>query len=139
LLLVSARRLSHTVNVRTLVVTTATVTALASAAVLHSFAADVVEIRVRGHFFAAPATVQITVAVEPDAANRTLRIEADGDRLFRSTEVNLDGQSDKKLHTVEFKNLPAGSYELRAEVLTADKVRGMATQELVVAGAGAPD
>lgn len=120
-------------NVRTLLAAAITTTAFAGAAV-RPLANDVVEIRLRGHFFAEPATVQITIAVEPDAANRTLRIEADGDRLFRSTEVKLDGELDKRIHTVEFKNLPAGSYELRAEVLSQDKVRGMATQELVVAG-----
>ena len=122
--------------ISTTVIGSAVVLALISAAASHAFAADVVEIRLRGHFFAEPATVQITVAVEPDEANRTLRIEADGDFLFRSTEVNLDGESDRRLHTVEFKNLPAGSYQLRAEVLSRDKVRGQATQELVVSGGG---
>ncbi len=103
---------------------------------LHALAGDVVEIRLRGHYFAEPATVQITVAVEPDAANRILRIEADGDQFYRSTEVELSGDTDKRLHTIEFKNLPAGEYELRAEVFSKDKVRGMATQDLVVAGMG---
>ena len=109
---------------------------LASAAALRVFAGDLVEIRLRGHYFSEPATVQITVAVEPDAANRVLRIEADGDRLFRSTELALSGETDKRLHTVEFKNLPAGEYELRAELFGADSMRAMATQELVVAGLG---
>jgi hypothetical protein len=126
------------VNVRTLTITAA-LTALAGTTVIRTFATDVVQIRLHGHYFSEPATIEIVVAVEPDAANRTLRVEADGDRLFRSTEVNLDGESDKKLHTVEFKNLPAGSYELRAEVLSNSSVRGMATEELVVAGVGAGD
>ena len=120
-------------NVRTTFVILAAA-ALIGTSALHTFAADVVEIRLRGHFFTEPATLQITIAVEPDAANRTLRIEADGDKLFRSTELKLEGESDKRIHTVEFKNLPAGSYELRAEVLSQDKVRGMATQELFVSG-----
>jgi len=110
--------------------------ALISIATLRAFAGDVVEIRLRGHYFSEPATVQITVAVEPDAANRVLRVEADGDRMYRATEVTLQGDGDKRLHTVEFKNLPAGAYELRAEVLSSDRVRGMATQELLVAGVG---
>jgi len=109
---------------------------LIGTAALRGIAGEVVEIRLRGHYFAAPATVQVTVAVEPDQANRTLRVEADGDRLYRSTEVELSGDTDKRLHTVEFKNLPAGAYELRAEVLSTDKVRGMASQELVVSGLG---
>ena len=113
-----------------------TTAALLSAGTLGSRAADLVEIRVNGRYFSEPATVQLVVSVEPNKDNRTLRIEADGDRLFRSTEVNLDGLSEKRLHSVEFKNLPAGSYELRAEVLSGSAVRGMATSELMVLGAG---
>jgi len=112
------------------------IVALIATAAMRAIAGEIVEIRLRGHYFAEPATVQVTVAVEPDAANRVLRVEADGDRLYRSTEVELSGDADKRVHTVEFKNLPAGAYELRAEVLSSDKVRGMATQELVVSGLG---
>jgi hypothetical protein len=110
--------------------------ALLGVGALTGRAADLVEIRMNGHYFSEPATVRLLVTVEPDKDNRTLRIEADGDRLFRSSEVNLDGLSEKRLHTVEFKNLPAGSYEVRAEVLSAKEVRGMATQELMVMGSG---
>ena len=46
------------------------------------------------------------------------------------------GRGAKRLHVVEFKNLPAGAYEVRAEVLSADTVRGTATRELMVLGAG---
>ena len=99
-------------------------------------AKEVVEILLRGHYFIEPATVQITVAVEPDAKNRSLRIEADGERLFRASQLALDGATEKRIHAVEFKNLPAGNYILRAEVLGAEDVRGMAEQELVVSGAG---
>lgn len=96
-------------------------------------AQDVVEIRMRGKYFSDPATVRITVAVEPNADNRALRIEADGDRLYRSSEVVLDGENGKKIHTVEFRNLPAGHYTIRAAVLSQASVRG-AAEELVVVG-----
>ena len=99
-------------------------------------AKEVVEILLRGHYFVEPATVQITVAVEPDAKNRSLRIEADGERLFRASQLSLDGATEKRIHSVEFKNLPAGNYILRAEVLGSEDVRGMAEQELVVSGSG---
>ncbi len=99
-------------------------------------ATEVVEILLRGRYFVEPATVQITVAVEPDAANRTLRIEADGERMFRASQLTLNGASEKKMHAVEFKNLPAGNYTLRAEVHGVDDVIGMAQQQLVVSGAG---
>lgn len=99
-------------------------------------AQGVVEIRLRGRYFSEPANVRITVAVEPDADNRVLRIEADGDRLFRSSQVTLSGASDRRLHTVEFKNLPAGSYTVRAQVLSNVEVRGAAEDILIVSGPG---
>ena len=109
-------------------------TALLAMTAIRGAATDLVAIRVNGHYFAAPATVTITVAIEPDQANRALRVEADGDSMFRSTEVPLDGLSEKRLHTVEFKNLPAGQYEVRAEVLSATRVRATALQDLEVTG-----
>jgi hypothetical protein len=81
----NGRRHSRIVTARIFAV----IIALISIATLRAFAGDVVEIRLRGHYFSEPATVQITVAVEPDAANKVLRVEADGDRLYRSTEVTL--------------------------------------------------
>ena len=110
--------------------------ALITTATMPGDAGEVVEIRLRGHYFSEPATVQITVTVEPDDENRALRIQADGDRYFRSSELTLSGKDEKRIHTVEFKNLPAGAYVLRAEVLSLEAVRGQATQELVVTGVG---
>jgi hypothetical protein len=107
---------------------------LLAATAMRGNARELVEIRLNGHYFAAPATVQMVIAVEPNADNRVLRIEADGDQMYRSTELDLEGQAEKRLHTIEFKNLPAGSYEVRAEVLSASSVRGMAVQELEVMG-----
>ena len=93
---------------------------------------QVVEIRLRGHYFPEPATVRMTVAVEPHQQNRLLRIEADGEAMYRATEVELSGETDKRLHLVEFKNLTAGSYVLRAEVLSSSAVLAQTTQELTV-------
>ena len=99
-------------------------------------AQDVVELRIRGRYFTEPATVSITVTVEPDAANRALRIEADGERLFRSTQMELDGENARRLHTIQFKNLPAGHYVVRARVLSRGDVRGLAEDLLVVGDPG---
>jgi len=99
-------------------------------------AKDNVEIRLNGRFFAEPATVQLVVAVEPNAENRRLRVEADGDNMFRATEMELAGSNEQRLHTVEFKNLSAGGYTLRAQVLSNGSVRSQAEQEIMVAGDG---
>lgn len=113
-------------------------TALAAALVASTGAAgsakENVEIRITGHYFAEPATVQLIVAVEPSAENRTLRVEADGDSMFCSTEIQLAGDREQRLHTISFKNLSAGGYTLRAQVLSTDKVRSQAQQEIMVTG-----
>jgi hypothetical protein len=108
----------------------------ASTGAIPGDARDVVEIRLHGRYFIEPATVRILVAVEPDAENRALRIEADGDSMYRSSELTLSGAREKRLHSIEFRNLPAGHYILRAEVRSAHDVRGMASQDLVVTGSG---
>ena len=110
--------------------------ALALFFVLPADTNQLVEIRLCGYYFPEPATVRMTVAVEPQEQNRTLRIEADGDTMYRATEVDLAGVDEKRLHLIEFKNLSAGSYTLRAEVLSANDVLGQATQELVVTANG---
>ena len=99
-------------------------------------AKDNVEIRLNGRFFSEPATVQLVVAVEPNADNRRLRVEADGDSMFRATEIELSGANEQRLHTVEFKNLSAGGYTLRAQVLSNSSVRSQAEQEIMVTGDG---
>ena len=40
-----------------------------------------------------------------------LVVEADSDDYFRSSAIELDGANEKRLHSVEFKNLPAGTYD----------------------------
>jgi hypothetical protein len=97
---------------------------------------DVVELRIRGRYFAEPATIRVTIAVQPNQKNRTLIIEADGDRLFRSSQVSLDGENGQRIHTVEFKNLPAGHYVLRAEVRSKAELRGTAEEFLTVGDPG---
>ena len=84
----------------------------------------------------AGATVQLVVAVEPNSENRRLRVEADGDNMFRATEMELEGAKEQRLHTVEFKNLSAGGYTLRAQVMSNSSVRSQAEQEIMVAGDG---
>ena len=113
---------------------TALITSLVALAGIASSAKDDVEIRLSGHYFAAPATVQLVIAVEPSSNNRTLRVEADGDNMYTSTEMPLAGDREQRLHTIMFKNLAAGEYTLRAQVLSNDDVRSQAEQRIMVTG-----
>ena len=107
---------------------------LGALSVPQSPAKEIVEIKVHGYYFAAPATVPITVAVEPAEKNRILVVEVDSDDYFRSSAVELDGEKEKRLHSVEFRSLPAGEYTLRAQVRSKTDVLGTATGGLVVTG-----
>lgn len=111
-------------------------TALIVTASVGGGARELVQIRLRGHFFAEPATVQITVAVEPGENNRLLRVSADGESYYRASDLTLDGGREKRLHTVEFKSMPAGSYMLVAELHSSDSLLGKATQEVTVTSSG---
>lgn len=121
--------------VRRLVLGAASAVALAVSTIALG-AQEVVEIRLRGRYFSEPATIRITVAVQPDAKNRSLVILADGDRMFRSSQVALDGEHGQRIHTVEFKNLPAGYYVVRAEVHSSADIRGAAEELLVIGDPG---
>jgi hypothetical protein len=99
-------------------------------------ASNVVDIALNGQYFSEPATVTLVVAVEPSQDNRMLRIEAEGDDLFRASEVTLNGADEKRLHSFQFKNLPAGYYTLRAQVRSNQAVRGSAEREIMVTGVG---
>ena len=106
-------------------------------AAIRTDAADVVSLRVFGRYLTAPATVTITVLVEPDASNRTLRVEMDGDRMFRSSSMTLEGAAEKRVHEIRFRGVPAGQYVLLAEVLSASDVRGTARESVDVVGSPA--
>jgi hypothetical protein len=108
--------------------------AIAAIAATGARATAIVEITSRGRIFAAPATVYIVVAVEPNADNRLLRVEADGDDLYRASEIVLNGNESQRLHTVTFRSLPAGTYALRAAVMSTTKVRGVTEEEIFVTG-----
>ena len=113
---------------------TIAILSLAAFAAPRSPAKEIVEIRVRGHYYAAPATVPFIVAVEPGTDNRALVVEADGEDYYRSSEIELDGDKEKRLHTVQFKSLPAGNYVLRAQVKSKTRILGSAEAGFVVTG-----
>ena len=100
----------------------------------HATGRELVAIKSRAVYYSAPATVLVTIAVEPDPQNRRLRLEADSATMFRSSEVDLSGAGDRRIHTIQFKGLPAGYYMLRAEVLSTEKVLATAEQPLIVSG-----
>src|ERR1700674_3591638 len=68
----------------------------------------------------APGHLLVQTAVEPDSANRAIQVIAESPDSYRSSEVQLDGDNAPRPNTFEFKDLPSGSYEIRAMLLASD-------------------
>ena len=62
----------------------------------------------------APANLKVRIRLEPSADNRTLEVVADGDRFFRSSEIELQGDRAPAAIEFGFRNVPGGSYEVFA-------------------------
>jgi hypothetical protein len=92
------------------------------------------DVQLSQSFATAPASVLVTIYVEQDPRNRALRIEADGDQMFTSSDVVLEGEREKRVHSVRLKGLAAGAYRVTVELLSADGVRASAVRTLLVGG-----
>jgi hypothetical protein len=68
----------------------------------------------------APASVVVRTTVEKDADNRSMEVEIDGDGYFRSSLVPLEGESAPRTTTIELRDLPGGSYVVRATLVGRD-------------------
>jgi len=90
--------------------------AIAAVALLGTpaLANDPLDIRVRRHFSVEPATLALDVVVERHAENRAMQVFVDSVGYYRSSLVQLDGDAAPRISTVRYKDLPAGSYEIRA-------------------------
>ena len=85
---------------------------------------------------AAPATVSITVTVEPDETNRVLVIEDDSGAYYRSSQVQLEGERAARTHRLVFRRLPPGQHQVSAVVYGTNGVRARVSQRVMVIGLG---
>lgn len=65
----------------------------------------------------APANLIIQAIVESDPENRAMQISAESNDFYRSSEIPLDGDKAPRVSRLEFRNLPSGSYEVKATLL----------------------
>jgi hypothetical protein len=84
-------------------------------------AAEPVEVRVSSSFVLEGANVVITVRIAPDEDNRFLTIQTDSLNYYRSSRIQLSGDTAPALHTMQLHSLPSGSYEIRAVLTRTDK------------------
>jgi hypothetical protein len=75
-------------------------------------AAPKLALRVTPSVSTSPATVVVTATVPKNAENRVLEVTADSGSFYRSSEVQLEGESAPLVTQVSLKNLPSGEYEI---------------------------
>ena len=86
-----------------------------------------VRVRVSSQPLMAPADLLIYVTVEKSADNRLLRVTAESDDFFRASEVALAGEESARITILHFRELPQGSYDVKADVVGANgRRRGLA-------------
>jgi hypothetical protein len=83
-------------------------------------------LRVTPNVSSAPSTVTVRATIAKDADNRWLHIEADSGTFYRSSEIQLDGDTAPLVTEVRLKSLPSGEYTVAAVL------RDSAGQETVV-------
>jgi hypothetical protein len=81
----------------------------------------------------APGHLVIETGVEPDSENRGIQVIAESSDFYRSSEIQLSGATAPRRNTFEFKDLPNGSYEIRATLLGSDgQARALVVRKLEV-------
>lgn len=93
---------------------TAIITIVLVAAVSRTGASEKLILRVTPNVSNAPSTVTVRATVAKDAGNRWLHIEADSGAFFRSSDIELDGESAPPVTEISLKNLPGGEYTVMA-------------------------
>lgn len=84
------------------------------AASASTLANEKLKLQVSPNVSSAPGTVVVKAIVEKDADNRWLRIEADSDEFFRSSDIELDGDKAPLVTELRLSNLPSGDYTVMA-------------------------
>jgi hypothetical protein len=88
----------------------------------------------------APADLIIRALIVADADNRAVQIVAESRDYYRSSEIQLEGEKAPRTNMFEFRSLPPGTYEVRANLIGANRQsRGMIRKQLSVMSTGAGD
>jgi hypothetical protein len=63
--------------------------------------------------------MRIEVSVEPARDNRTLEFVIDSPLYYRSSTIELGGERAPRVHSVQFRSVPAGAYHVRVALTGA--------------------
>ena len=80
----------------------------------------------------APADIRVQAIVDRDASNRVLRIIAESDNFYRSSEIQLDGANGPLVSVLDFPSLPTGTYQVSGILVGTTGQRAAATKTVRV-------
>jgi hypothetical protein len=96
-------------------------------------ASDALTISVSPRVSREPARITVRVSIEPNPDNRGLEVVAESSTYFRSSYLQLDGDRAARTSVFQYRDLPAGNYEVRVVLLDADGGReGPAVAKLTI-------
>lgn len=67
----------------------------------------------------APANLVVRAMIEANAGNRAIEIVAESADFYRSSEEQLDGDKAPRTTSFEFRDMPSGTYEVKATLIGA--------------------
>ena len=77
-------------------------------------------VSVNPRFTFQPGNARVKVAIDQNADNRSLRIEADGPDFYTGSVRQLEGASSPRVQLIALKALPPGNYVITATLTRAD-------------------
>lgn len=100
---------------------------------------DPVRVRVVPRVAFAPSDVRVYVRIRPVESDRWLHVEADSvNGMRRSSTWTLEGSDSPTYWHVEWRDLTAGDYEIRASIGVGDRLRASARETIRLLGSDAP-
>ncbi len=88
----------------------------------------------------APANLIVRAMILADPDNRAMEVVAESEDFYRSSTIQLEGEQAARTSMFEFRNLPPGTYEVRANLIGANgEQRATIRQQINVIASGAGD
>jgi hypothetical protein len=99
---------------------------------------DPMTLRVTPAVAFAPANLIVRATIENNSANRSVEIVAESEDFYRSSEIELEGNTAPRTSMFEFRSLPPGAYEVRAVLYgVGGDARAEVRQQVNVIASGA--
>ena len=98
-----------------------------------------VTLRLPRRVVTAPGYLRSLIRVAPNAENRSLRVSIDSDAYYRSSDIQLEGASAPMSHFMDWKEVPAGKYDLIVTVLGPSGPRAVRRLNFQVLGVNTQD